>query len=167
MIDLEYIPPAYQKYVRWIDDFNIISLLEKDFHDGSAFFKKVPEDKYDYYYAPGKWSVKEVLQHMTDTERVFVYRALRFSRLDPTDLPGFDQDFYIEAVSLDTITYADLLKEWESVRASSILFYKNLNPKFLDRTGRASGHEFSVKSIAYILAGHTRHHIGILKEKYL
>ena len=167
MIDLEYIPPAYQKYVRWIDNYNIVSLLEKDYEVSSAFFENVPEDKYDHYYAPGKWSIKEMLQHLIDVERVFVYRALRFSRLDPIDLPGFDQDYYIEAVSLENISFQDLLEEWRSLRASTLLFYKNLNPKFLDRTGRASGHEFSVRSIAYVLAGHTRHHIDIIKKKYL
>ena len=167
MIDLEFIPPAYQKYIRWIDDSNIYSLLEKDFRDSSSFFEMIPENKFDYYYAPGKWSIKEVLQHLIDVERVFVYRALRFSRLDPTDLLGFDQELYIETVSLDNIAFKDILNEWKSLRASTILFYKNLNPKFLDRNGRADGHEFSVKSIAYVLVGHTRHHISILKEKYL
>jgi hypothetical protein len=116
---------------------------------------------------PGKWSIKEILQHLNDVERIFIYRALRFSRLDPIDLPGFDEEYYLEATSLDEIPYRNLLSEWSSLRESSILFYKNINSKFLDRTGRASGQEFSVKSIGYILAGHTSHHIEIIKERYL
>lgn len=167
MIDLEYIPPAFQKYVRWVKDYNVLSLLEKDFKRSLVFFQNVPKDKYDYYYAPGKWSVKEIIQHLTDVERVFMYRALRFSRLDPIDLHGFDEAYYLEAVSLDEVTYENVLNEWRTLRESTICFYRNLSPKFLDRTGRASGYEFSVKSIGYILVGHVQHHIKIVKEKYL
>ena len=167
MIDLEYIPPAFQKYVRWVKDYNVISLLGKDYKNSLELLQNVPRDKFDYYYTPGKWSIKEIVQHLIDVERVFIYRALRFSRLDPTDLLGFDEAYYLEAVSLEDIPYEGLLNEWKSLRESTILFYKNLNPKFLDRTGRASGLEFSVKSIGYILAGHTRHHIELIKEKYL
>lgn len=144
-----------------------MSLLEKDFKSSLVFFQNVPKDKYDYYYAPGKWSVKEIIQHLTDVERVFMYRALRFSRLDPIDLHGFDEAYYLEAVSLDEVTYENVLNEWRTLRESTICFYRNLSPKFLDRTGRASGYEFSVKSIGYILVGHVQHHIKIIKEKYL
>ena len=167
MIDLEYIPPSFQQYVKWVKDYNVITLLEKDYKSGLSFFEKISKEKQDYYYAPGKWSVKEILQHLNDVERIFMYRALRFSRLDPIDLPGFDEEYYLEATSLEEIPYRNLLSEWSSLRESSILFYKNIIPKFLDRTGRASGQEFSVKSIGYILAGHTRHHIEIIKERYL
>jgi len=167
LIDLEYIPPSFQQYVKWVKDYNVITLLEKDYKSGLSFFEKISKEKQDYYYAPGKWSVKEILQHLNDVERIFMYRALRFSRLDPIDLPGFDEEYYLEATSLEEIPYRNLLSEWSSLRESSILFYKNIIPKFLDRTGRASGQEFSVKSIGYILAGHTRHHIEIIKERYL
>lgn len=167
MIDLEYIPPAFQKYVRWVTDYSVVTLLEKNYDHALRFFQNIPEEKYDYFYSPRKWSVKEILQHLIDDERVFAYRALRFSRLDPTDLPGFDETFYIESASLDKVPFKDLLEEWSALRQSTIYFYKNLNPKFLERTGRANGQEFSVKSIGYILAGHTRHHIEIIKEKYL
>ena len=167
MIDLEYIPPAFQKYVRWVTDYNVVVLLEKDYDHAYRFFQDIPEDKYDYFYAPRKWSVREILQHLIDVERVFIYRALRFSRLDPTDLPGFDEAFFIESVSLEKVPFGNLLQEWATLRQSTIYFYKNLNIKFLERTGRASGHEFSVKSIGYILAGHTRHHTEIIKDKYL
>jgi hypothetical protein len=153
--------------VKWVKEYNVITLLEKDYKSGLSFFEKVPKEKQDYYYAPGKWSIKEILQHLNDVERIFIYRALRFSRLDPIDLPGFDEEYYLEATSLDEIPYRNLLSEWTSLRESSILFYKNIIPKFLERTGRASGQEFSVKSIGYILAGHTRHHIEIIKERYL
>lgn len=167
MIDLEYIPPSFQKYVKWVDNYNVISLLEKNYKSSLGFFENVAKDKYDYNYAPGKWSIKEIIQHLIDVERVFIYRALRFSRLDPTDLLGFDEAYYLEAVSLDEIPYLNVLSEWKTLRESTILFYKNLDSKFLDRTGRASGVEFSVKSIGYILVGHTCHHIQIIKEKYL
>jgi hypothetical protein len=141
--------------------------LEKDFKNSLDFFQNIPEDKHNYYYAPGKWSVKEIIQHLIDVERVFIYRALRFSRLDPTDLHGFDESYYLEAVSLDEITYENLLSEWRALRESTICFYRNLDPRFLDRAGRANGQEFSVKSIGYILVGHAQHHIKTIKEKYL
>ena len=167
MIDLEYIPPAFQKYVRWVKDYNVLSLLKKDYKNSLKFFENLPGDKHEYYYAPGKWSIKEIIQHLTDVERVFVYRALRFSRMDPTDLPGFDESYYLEAVSLDDVTFDNVLNEWKALRESTIFFYQNLNPKFLDRIGRASGYEFSVKSIGYILVGHVQHHIEIIKQRYL
>jgi len=167
LIDLEYIPSAFQKYVRWVKDYNVLSLLKKDYKHCLNFFQNIPEDKYDYYYAPGKWSVKEIIQHLIDVERVFIYRALRFSRLDPTDLLGFDEAYYLEAVSLEGVTFEDLLNEWRTLRESTIFFYKNVNTKFLDRIGRAGGYEFSVKSIGYILVGHGQHHIEVIKEKYL
>ncbi len=153
--------------MKWVKEFNVITLLEKDYKSGLSFFEKISKEKQDYYYAPGKWSVKEIIQHLSDVERIFTYRALRFSRLDPIELPGFDENYYLEATSLDEIPYRNLLSEWASLRESTILFYKNIDPKFLDRTGRAGGQEFSVKSIGYILAGHTRHHIEIIKERYL
>ena len=103
MIDLEYIPPSFQKYVKWVKEYNVITLLEKDYKSGPSFFEKVSKEKQDYYYAPGKWSIKEILQHLNDVERVFIYRALRFSRLDPIDLPGFDEEYYLEATSLEEI----------------------------------------------------------------
>jgi hypothetical protein len=167
LIDLEYIPPAFQKYVRWIKDYNVLSSLEKDFKGSLEFFQNIPDEKHDFYYAPGKWSVKEIIQHLIDVERVFMYRALRFSRLDPTDLHGFDEAYYLEAVSLEEVSYENVLKEWGAIRESTICFYRNLNPKFLDRIGRASGFEFSVKSIGYILVGHEQHHKKIIKDKYL
>jgi hypothetical protein len=150
-----------------VKDYQVASLLEKDYEYSSKFLEKVPDEKYNYAYAPGKWTIKEIIQHLIDVERVFIYRALRFSRLDPTDLHGFDEAFYLESVSLDDLAYEHLLNEWKALRQSTIWFYKNLNPKFLDRSGRAGGHEFSVRSIGYILAGHNRHHIEIIKEKYL
>jgi hypothetical protein len=150
-----------------VKDYKVVTLLEKDYKDTLAFLQDLPKDKFDYYYSPGKWSLQEIVQHLIDVERVFVYRALRFSRLDPTDLQGFDQENYLETVSLEDVSFENILNEWRSLRESTIFFYKNLNLKSLNRTGRASGFEFSVKSIAYILTGHSRHHIEIIKEKYL
>lgn len=167
MIDLEFIPPFFQKYIRWVDETQVVPLLKKDMDGVLKFFGKIPKEKYNYQYAPGKWTIKEILQHLIDVERVFTYRALRFSRNDPADLPGFDEEYYLEVTSLEQIAYLDLLEEWKAVRTSGILFFKHLDPKFLDRVGRAGGHEFSVRSIGYILAGHSRHHIQIIKERYL
>jgi len=167
MIDLEYIPPYYQKYLKWVKDGEIFGLLESNFRKSKEFLNNIPVDKQDYFYAPRKWSVKQIVQHLIDVERIFMYRALRFSRYDATDLHGFDHDDYINVAMIESMAYIDLVKEWESVRMSTLYFYKNLNSKLLRRTGRASGFEFSIESIGYILVGHTRHHTSTIKEKYL
>lgn len=167
MIKLEYIPPFYQKYLSWIQDENVIYLLKKDHNNTCDFLRSIPEEKHNYTYRPGKWTIKQILLHLMDVERVFVYRALRFSRSDPTDLAGFDQDDYIENGSLEHVSFSSLYDGWDIMRKSTIIFYEMLSPNAMQRTGRAMGLEFTPESIGYILVGHTKHHISIIKEKYL
>ncbi len=167
MIKLEYIPPLYHKYLSWIQDEDVIMLLKKDHQDTCIFLRSIPPEKHNYTYRPGKWTIKEILLHLMDVERVFIYRAFRFSRKDPTDLAGFDQDDYIENGDLERVSFTTLFDGWDNLRKSTILFYEMLTPTALQRTGRAMGLEFTPESIGYILAGHTKHHISIIKEKYL
>lgn len=167
MIQLEYIPPFYQRYLSRIGEGDVLTLLKKDLEETGEFFLKIPESKQDFAYRRGKWTVRQIILHLMDVERIFIYRAHRFSRNDPTELPGFDQDLYIDEYKPGSVTYPQLLKGWENLRQSSILFYEMLTPESMKRTGRAMGLEFTPESIGYILVGHTKHHVSIIKEKYL
>lgn len=167
MIQLEYIPPLYQKYLSRVSDGDILLLLRKDLEETGDFLQKIPESKHNFSYRAGKWTIKEIILHLMDVERIFIYRAHRFSRNDQTDLAGFDQDAYVDQFKMGPVGYEILLKGWENLRRSSILFYEMLPAEALKRTGRAMGLEFTAESIAYILVGHTKHHISIINEKYL
>ncbi len=167
MIQLEYIPPFYQRYLSKVGEGDVLALLKKDLIETGEFLLKIPESKQDFSYRPGKWTIRQVILHLMDVERIFIYRAHRFSRNDPTELAGFDQDVYIDEFKLGTVPYELLRKGWENLRQSSILFYEMLPPDALKRTGRAMGLEFTPESIGYILVGHTKHHVTIIKEKYL
>jgi hypothetical protein len=167
LIQLEYIPPFYQKYLSRVGDRDVLTLLKKDLDETGDFLHKIPESKQNFSYRAGKWTIQQIILHLMDVERIFIYRAHRFSRNDPTELAGFDQDSYIDQVKTGSINFEMLLKGWENLRRSSILFYELLPGDALKRTGRAMGLEFTPESIGYILVGHTKHHISIIKEKYL
>lgn len=117
-------------------------------------------------YAPGKWSVKEVLGHVTDTERVFAYRVLRFARADATPLPGFDENRWVPAGRFDARPLASLVDEFRAVRAATLALLAGLDADALVRRGPANGFETSVRAIAWMTAGHERHHLAILRERY-
>lgn len=148
-------------------DEDLLKLLEKDHRETCDFLMNVPESKRDFSYRPGKWTIKQILVHMIDVERIFIYRAHRFSRNDRADLAGFDQDIYIDQIRIDQIHWDTIFQGWDILRRSTILFYKTVPVEAFKRTGRAMGLEFTPESIGYILAGHTRHHVSIIREKYL
>ncbi len=130
------------------------------------FFNTFPEKKLKYRYAPDKWSVAQVLQHLVDAERVFQYRALRFARADVTPLPGFDQDKYVMQCVLEGKTLADLQTEFMSVREATISLFNSFLEKELLRRGTAGGILISSGAIAFVILGHQRHHLQIIWEKY-
>jgi hypothetical protein len=131
------------------------------------FFNSIPEDKHEFRYASGKWTPKQILQHLIDTERIFVNRALRFARADFTELPGYDENHYAEHCFSNHRSLKDLLEEFKAVRTSSIYLYKSFNEEVLTHIGQASGGPFSVRVIPFILCGHQKHHIHVIKERYL
>lgn len=118
-------------------------------------------------YAPGKWSIREVLGHMIDTERIFAYRALRIARGDQTPLPSFDQDAYIEPARFDERPWPDLHTEFELVRRSNMQMFRGFDRAAWGRRGIASGHELTARAAAYVIAGHELHHMAIVRERYL
>src|SRR4051812_6710379 len=157
----------YSKYVDRVPDGDLISILREQLMDTVALLRGVSAEKADFAYAPGKWTIKEVVGHMMDTERVMAYRALRFARNDKTDLPGFDENTWVPNANFGARTLGDLLEEFQVVRASTIHLAKHLDDETLKRRGSANGAEVTVRALFYIIAGHERHHVALLKERYL
>jgi hypothetical protein len=157
----------YDRYVSLVDETDIVSALEKQLSEIDEILGAVSEEKSLFAYDEGKWTIKEVLGHLIDGERIFGYRALRISRGDRTPIEGFEQDGYVENAPFNDYRFSDLLEEFRLVRRSSILFFKHLKEGDWTRTGTASDSPVSVRALAYIMAGHVRHHANILREKYL
>lgn len=131
------------------------------------FITSLPEEKLTFRYAAGKWTIKEVLAHIIDDERIYVYRALRFARNDRTDLPGFEQDEFARYSGANERAIGDILTEFGSVRRATITFFAGLNQAALMRRGMADGKVMSVRAAAYHIAGHELHHLNIIRERYL
>ncbi|MGH2667933.1 MAG: DinB family protein [Gemmatimonadales bacterium] len=159
--------PFYGTYVSKVPEGDLLEALEAQRRETQALLKAIPEAKALHRYAPGKWSVKEVVGHLADTERVFCYRALRFARGDQTPLAGFDEKAYVPAGGFDARPVADLAAELDAVRRATIALLGSLDAAALARRGTADGKEVSVRALAYIIAGHERHHFAILRERYL
>lgn len=157
----------FGRYIDQVPDGSIVDVLASGLRDTLALLRSIPEDRGDYRYAPEKWSVKEVVGHVIDAERVFAYRALRFARNDATPLPGFEQDDYIPAGKFGTRTLRDLADELEAVRQSTLHLFRHLDEAALLRGGVASGNPVTVRALAYIIAGHEAHHRKVLREGYL
>jgi hypothetical protein len=159
--------PYYGKYVALVAGDDALAALNAQVSDTLALLRGVPESEGGFRYAEGKWSIKELVGHMIDTERIFAYRALRIARGDQTPLPGFEQDDYIRNAAFDACTLAALAAEFESVRRATLFLFAHLDGVAWMRVGVASDSEVSVRALAYIIAGHELHHAGILREKYL
>ncbi len=163
----EEIPEFYRGYVNTLSQKELYELLKETLDRITQLLESFPESAKDLKYGEGKWSVAEVIQHIIDSERVFTYRALRFSRNDSTDLPGFDQNDYVVQSEADSRDLDTLISELKTLRKSTIDFYQSLQVKQRSRTGTANGMPVSVEVIGYITAGHMNHHANILEERYL
>jgi len=161
--------PAYmQSYITLVpDDGNLLIHLEDIFSETEEMIHPLTDEKMHYRYASGKWTIKDMLLHMSDTERIFVYRALRFSRGDDTRLPGFDENIFAEKAGANEREKEDILREYSLVRESSIAFIESLSDEALDRKGSANNYLFSVRFIVNMIYGHHKHHLNILRERYL
>jgi DinB family protein len=157
----------YGKYTGRIPGTNVLPVLEQQLESTLALFRKIDERKAEFQYAPGKWSIKQLVGHIIDTERVFAYRALVFSRNDTTALPGFDQDKWAEQSNFSGLTMAEITAEFEAVRRATIALFRNVEPAAWNRKGTANGKEVTVRALAFITAGHLDHHLEILKSRYL
>jgi uncharacterized damage-inducible protein DinB len=157
----------FGNYIKEAGDGKLIEELEISLHDFIRFVQDIPLDKFDYRYAEGKWTIKDIIQHIMDAERIFVYRALRFSRNDKTALPGFEEDDYAANVDSNRRSIQDLLTEFSALRHSTLLFYKSLSEEQLKRIGTASGNQISVRALGFVLIGHQKHHQKVFQERYL
>ncbi len=131
------------------------------------FFQSIPEDKWHYRYAEDKWTIAEVLMHLIETERIFAYRALAFSRFDETDLPGYDENKYIDNAAMINRSYPTLLTEFISLRTATFLMFSGFTDEMLDFKGKANNYSTTAKGLGWFLIGHTMHHVKIVNERYL
>lgn len=161
------LPEFFARYVGRVPDGDIARTLEAQLAGTLALVRDLSDDAALHRYAPGKWSIKEVLGHVADTERVFSYRLLRFARGDDTPLPGFDENDWVPAGRFDDRPLAEITDELRAVRAATVTLLRGLPADALDRVGTASGVPLSGRSIAWIIAGHELHHRHILAERYL
>lgn len=160
-------PPGHAGYVAAVPDgVDLLALLGQQCAETAALLSGVGEERSHFRYAPGKWSVREVLGHIIDSERVFTYRALRFARGDTTPLPPFDENAWGAATNADQRPLADHVKEFEALRAATVAMFRGFEPEWFARAGTASGHTVSVAALLYVVTGHERHHVKILRERY-
>lgn len=166
LLPTEY--PAYQKtYIDTVDDVDLIEELEISLHRFIRFVREIPMDKFDYRYAPGKWTIKEIIQHVIDCERIFAYRALAFARNDKTPLPGFEENDYASESDGNSRHLNSLLTELSEVRQSNITLFKSFSPEALLRIGNANGNPNSVRALGFAIIGHQNHHQRVYEERYL
>jgi hypothetical protein len=159
--------PAFADYVGRVgDDEDILAVLSGQLDEVLAQLARISEARGGYRYAPGKWSIKEVVCHLSDTERVFAYRALRIGRGDMTPLPSFDDQAYIAESRAGEHTLAALIAEWGDVRRATVALFRNLPAEAWPRQGIASNQPISVRALAYVIAGHVRHHAEVLEARY-
>ncbi|TSA29335.1 MAG: DinB family protein [Ignavibacteriales bacterium] len=156
----------YHTYIEKVPDGNIVKSMNKQIAEAKRLFKNVTKKQSEFRYSPEKWSVKEVLGHILEAERIFAYRALRFARNDNKDLHGFDENEYIHQSNYSEIKLADLVEEFCALRTSNMLMFKNFTDDMSLRTGTSNGNKLSVRALAYIMTGHAHHHLKILKERY-
>jgi uncharacterized damage-inducible protein DinB len=159
--------PYYQTYIDAFGSGDLFEELEISIHEFIRFVQEVPLGKHDFRYAEGKWTLKDIIQHLIDAERIFAYRALRIARADQTPLPGFDENEYVPVANADRRHLKSLLEEYSAVRHATLLLFKSLPEEALKRSGTASNVGISVRALGFIIVGHLRHHQRIFRERYL
>ncbi|MBL7815724.1 MAG: DinB family protein [Saprospiraceae bacterium] len=160
--------PYFQNYMNQVpEDGNLLTHLKDIQKEMEQLVLSLPEEKLTYRYAEGKWTIKDILVHLMDAERIFIYRALRFARADETPLAGFDENVYVPVANADARKIKSILKEGITLRASTIEFIKTLDRKALKRKGLSNNNPITVLTLVNLVYGHQRHHMNIIKERYL
>ena len=159
--------PYYGKYTSRIRTNNILTTLQTQVEQTKSVLGALTETDSGFRYAPEKWSIRQMIGHMSDTERIFSYRALRIARGDKTPIEGFEQDDYVRNSPFEHCTLAESLNEFSAVRRATVSLFRSLQPEAWTRRGTASGYEFTVRALAHIIAGHEVHHMEVLRERYL
>lgn len=166
-LDVVEYSPFYQPYLDVLGDVELFDILVRQLGNFPKFLYSLPEEKFGYSYAKGKWTIAEVLVHVLDTERIFQYRALRLMRGDKTPLPGFDQDLFVPNSNAGQRTKKSIIEEYGIVRRSTIALFSNMNPKTLREIGEVSNGPMSVAALGFIICGHQKHHRNVIRQKYL
>lgn len=164
--DAEY-DPYYGRYISLVPEGDVVKTMSRQLEESLGIFDGLSEEQAGYRYAPDKWSIKEVVGHVVDTERIFAYRTLCFARNYKAPIAGFDQDEFAQYGGFDERQFADIAAEFEFVRRANLRLFASFGEQVLDRRGTASEKEISVRALLYIIAGHERHHMEVLKTRYL
>jgi len=167
MVDLSRVTPFYHKYIALAADKTLIHSLQANLDEMGNYFSKIAEAKHEYAYAEGKWTIKQVLQHMCDTERVFSYRALGIARGDQSNFPSFDENAYAQEAATNNREWNTIWEEFKALRTSNIYMFQSFSAAQLEYNGLAAGNPTYVKAIGYMMVGHCLHHLQILGERYI
>jgi uncharacterized damage-inducible protein DinB len=159
--------PYYGTYINAVTGDDVLPVLATQRDSTAKFLAGIPESRAGYRYAEGKWSLREIIGHLSDTERVFGYRLLRFARADETPLSGFDENNYVPAAEFERRTLTDVASEFTAVRDATLALVRSLDAPAAVRTGLANGKSMSVRALAWVIAGHEVHHLRVIREKYL
>jgi len=157
----------YHTYVGKVPDGDIVERLEAQCSEMESLAASIGEEKGNYRYAEGKWSIKEVIGHVNDVDRVFGYRMVAFARGDSTPIPGMEQDDWVREANFDARALADLAAEFVAIRRGLVALCRSLDDEALMRTGTASGVEFTARAVPWVLAGHVLHHLAVIRDRYL
>lgn len=166
-INLDTIPPFYKNYVKQVDQTDMLTAMRISGYRTLELVHSIPEAKQDFRYAEGKWSIREVLCHMLDAERIFAYRALRFARNDKTNLPGWEENDYAPQANAHGRSLKKIADEMQHLRISTIDLFEGFTEEMLHRKGKANNNDMTVIALGFIIPGHETHHRTILKERYL
>ena len=165
--DLSRVSEFYHGYINTVKEDDLMAGLKSSTQNLFELLRSIPPEKHDYRYADGKWTIKEVVQHMLDGERVFTYRALRFARKDNTPLPGFDENLFAQTAKADKRSWNDLVGEFAALRKASEAMFGSFDDEQLEQQGIASESPTYVLGIGYIVAGHVNHHCQVIRDRYL
>lgn len=165
--DMTRVPEFYHNYINHVPEADLMTAFKNQTTLFTEFLESIPANKIDYAYAPGKWTIKEVLQHIIDAERVFTYRSLRFARKDSTPLPGFDENLFAKNAKADKRKWSELIEEFKNLRKATIFLFGSLDDEQLEEAGISNHYSNYVLAFGYIVIGHPLHHMRIIKERYL
>ncbi|MBC7946807.1 MAG: DinB family protein [Chitinophagaceae bacterium] len=165
--DLSRVPQFYHNYISQVPQDDLMKAFSTETPAFVGFMESVPAEKHDYRYAPGKWTIREVIQHIIDAERIFAYRALRFARKDATPLPGFDENTFADNAKADRREWNDLVEEFKVVRAASQYLFASFDEEQMEASGTSNNNSIYVRAVGFILVGHCNHHMRVIRERYL
>jgi uncharacterized damage-inducible protein DinB len=165
--DLARVPEFYHRYINTVKTDDLMLAIKNQSTEIFRFLNEIPANKRNYRYAEGKWTIKDIVQHLIDAERIFCYRSLCFARKDANSLPGFDEVAYADNAKAESRDWDDLINEFRAVRQASEFLYDSFSEEQLKATGTANGNPIYVNALGFIIVGHVNHHVGVIRERYL